>query len=43
MLDSGGIHGSSVELFVLSAVPSLVLEMLPTSVSSISIGCNFPV
>ena len=41
-LDSGNIVGNSVGLLAVSAVPSVVQEMLLTSKSSISIGCKFP-
>ena len=40
-LDSGGIHGHSTGLCVVSGVPSLVHEMLLTSISSISIGFSY--
>ena len=41
-LDSGGMYGSSVDLFVVLSVPSLVHEMLLILRSATSICCNLP-
>ena len=42
-LHSGSMHGNSIGLFHVSAVPSVVHEMLLTLKSSMSIGCKLPV